>query len=63
MRRIFARVQRKLDDAIESKSDEIELEKAEQDLLKKSFNECKVPAGIAKFFVVLEEEIERATKA
>lgn len=62
MRRTFARIQRKLDEAIEAKKDEIELEKAEQDLLRKSFNECKVPAGFAKYFTVLEDEIERATK-
>lgn len=62
MRRAFARIQRKLDDAIESGTNGIELEKAEQDLLRKSFSECKVPAGIAKYFVILEDEVERATK-
>ncbi len=62
MRRTFARIQRKIDEAIEANQDEIELEKAEQDLLRKSFNECKVPAQIVKYFTVLEEEVERATK-
>lgn len=62
MRRIFGRVQRKIDEAIESGKDEIELEKAEQDFLRKSFSECKIPAQLVKYFVVLEEEVERATK-
>jgi hypothetical protein len=62
LRRVFARLQRKLDEAIDSGTDTIELEKAEQDLLRKSFNECKVTPALAKYFVVLEDEIERATK-
>lgn len=63
MRRTYGWVQRKLDDAINAGKDEIELEKAEQDLLRKSFSECKIPSRFAKYFVILEEEIERATKS
>jgi hypothetical protein len=58
-RRVFARIQRKLDEAIENKTSEIELEEAEKDLLRKSFRDCKVPAQIAKLFVVLEDEVDR----
>lgn len=61
-RRIYGRIQRKLDDAIESSAEEIELENAESDFLRKAFESCKVPAAISKYFVVLEDAIEEATK-
>lgn len=61
-RRIYGRVQRKMDQAIEDGSEEIELEKAECDLLRKAFESCKVPAAVAKYFVVLEDAIEEATR-
>jgi hypothetical protein len=61
MRRIYGRIQRKIEEAIKSGAGEIELEQAEKDFLRKAFKDCKVPSGISKFFVVLEDEIERAT--
>lgn len=61
-RRIYSRIQRKLDQAIDDGSEDIELEQAESDLLRKAFEACKVPAAIAKYFVVLEDAIEEATK-
>jgi hypothetical protein len=59
--RTFARLQRKLDAAVEAKQDEIELAEDEKDFLRKTFDKVKVPANLAKFFVVLEDEIEEAT--
>lgn len=61
-RRIYSRIQRKLDGAIENSDEDIELEQAECDFLRKAFEACKVPAVIAKYFVVLEDAIEEATK-
>jgi hypothetical protein len=62
MRRIFGRLQRKMDQAIETKQGEIELEEAEADLLRKSFETCLVPAEISRTFIDLESAIEAATK-
>lgn len=61
-RRIWSRIQRKLDTAVEEKSEQIELELAESDFLRKAFENCKVPVPIAKYFVILEDAIEEATK-
>lgn len=61
-RRIYGRIQRKLDEAIETDAEEIALEQAESDFLRKAFEACKVPSVIAKYFVVLEDAIEEATK-
>lgn len=61
MRRIFGRIQRKLDAAIDGGAEDIELEQAEKDFLRTSFRDCKVPAQIAKHFIVLEDELDRVT--
>lgn len=61
-RRIWGRIQRKIDSGIENKSESIELEQAESDFLRKAFENCKVPVAIAKYFVVLEDLIEEVTK-
>jgi len=61
MRRIWGRIQRKFDDNIEK--DEIELEKAEIDLIKKLFaDDVNFPGGSAKYLLDLEEEIEKLGK-
>ena len=59
MRRIYGRLQRKFDKAVDENLDEIELEEAEKDLIKKSFKEAKFPAAMSKYVNVLEEEIEK----
>lgn len=61
-RRIFARIQRKIDEALDNNFDDIVLEKAEIDLIKESFKTAKFPAGYSKYVVLLEEEIEKADK-
>lgn len=61
LRRIYGRLQRKLDSAIEQEESAIELEEAEKDFLRKVIDKCTIPANVAKYFLVLEEEIERAT--
>lgn len=63
MRRIYGRLQRKIDKAIEEGFNEVELEAAERDLLRKSFNDCKISAALSKYFVILEDEIERVCKS
>lgn len=59
-RRIFARICRKLDECIEQNGEEIELEEAEKDFLKKMFadDKFKPSPATAKFIVILEDEIE-----
>lgn len=58
LRRVWGRIQRKFDKAIEYKADEIELEEAEKDFIIKAFNECKYPANTAKYVDTLEIEID-----
>lgn len=57
-RRIYGRIQRKLTEAIEKSEDDIELEEAEKDMLKKAFRTAKFPPFLAKYVVILEDEIE-----
>lgn len=59
-RRLYARLQRKLDDAIDQKAGEIDLETGEKDFLRSLFNsdEVKFPPGDSKYVVLLEDEIE-----
>lgn len=62
LRRTWGRLQRKLDTAIEEKMDDIELSLAECDFLKIVFEKCKIPSAFAKYFIILEIEIEEVTK-
>lgn len=59
LRRSYARLQRALDDAVENNQDEIELEQSQKDLLKECFKDSACPAGESKYFVVLEDEIDK----
>lgn len=56
-RRIFGRIQRKLDDAIDADSAYIALEEAEKDLVKELWNKTNFPSAEAKYVNVAEEEI------
>lgn len=58
MRRIVARLQRKLDDALDTKPHKAKLEQAEIDIIKKAFEKVLVPTNIVKYFVVLEEIVD-----
>ncbi len=62
LRRVFGRIQRKCDEAIEKKYDILELEDSEFDLIQECFEEAKFPPVLAKYINVLEAEIERAAK-
>jgi len=56
-RRIFGRTQRKLDEALENKKNEVELEDAEFDLLNDCFKKATFDALLSKHLLVLEEEM------
>lgn len=58
-RRLIARLQRKIDDAIHNETYLVDLEQAEIDLLKKSFRDSNFPPLLSKYVVILEEEIEK----
>lgn len=62
LRRTYRRMLRNLDDAVAKGAKSIELLPDEKDLLRKSFRDCKVPAGLVRYFSILEEEVERATE-
>lgn len=59
LRRICGRIQRKLDEAIEKKKNSVEFETAEIEFIKKAFNEAKFPPHLAKFVIMLEDEIDK----
>ena len=62
-RRMFGRIQRKIEDAIDKNEDTIELEVAEFDFIRKTFDDDKatLPAHVSQYVNLLEDEIE-ATK-
>lgn len=62
LKRVVGRIQRKLDQAIEDKEDEVQLEEAEKDLIQKCFEKVKVPPQLIKYWIVLEDEIEKLGK-
>lgn len=57
-RRMYARLQDKLDDAIKHNVKTIEIERAELELVKDAFKDCKFPAQLSRFVVVLEDELD-----
>ncbi len=61
-RRIWGRIQRKFDAAIDTKEDEIALEISEIDFIKKAFEECQFLPQMAKYIFILEDEMERVSK-
>lgn len=61
-RRLWGRIQRKLDDGIEKKAKEIDLEQGELDFIKRAFAESKFPTEIAKYVVIVEDELEKKEK-
>lgn len=61
LRRIWGRIQRTLDQAIEANDDGVVLETAEKEFILKAFKDVKFPAKIAKFVIMLEDEIDKFT--
>jgi hypothetical protein len=59
-RRIWGRIDRAIDEALDQKNTSIEIERAGYEFLKKSIDKCKVNSRLVKFFVILEDEIQRA---
>lgn len=58
-RRMFGRIQRKFDFAIENGDTEISFEESEMDFIKDAFKDVKFPPALAKYVLVLEEELYR----
>ncbi len=56
--RIYGRLQRKLDVALDTKEPVIDLEEAEVDLIKEAFKEPLFEARAAKWFIVLLDIIQ-----
>lgn len=61
-RRIFGRIQDKLDDAIDNKLEYIDLERAEYDLIVRALKEARLPAIMSSNLVILEDELEDCLK-
>jgi hypothetical protein len=60
--RMFARIQRKLDAAIAESKDSVELEISEAEFIRDAFKDAKVPPALAKYFVVLMDEVDNLGK-
>ena len=59
IRRMYGRIQRKLDEAIEKETKKIELEDGEFEFLQDAVRDSKFPTGLAKFVAVLEDELNK----
>ena len=63
LRRQFGRIQRKLDSAIDTKVNTVELEESEYDFIKKLFaDDVKFPVYSIKYVNMLEDTIEEMSK-
>ncbi len=58
--RAYARVQRKLDEGMEDKADEIEIAEGDLEFIVDAFKKALCPPEIAKFYVIAEDEVKRA---
>jgi hypothetical protein len=58
-RRTFARIQRKLDEAIDTKADEVDFEQAELDFIQRAVKEAKYPPELSKYVVIFEDELDK----
>jgi hypothetical protein len=62
LRRLYGRIQRKLDACLDENKPGMELEEAELDFLDKAFSTAKFPVSIAKYVLVLEAELDRVKR-
>jgi len=57
-RRIFGRIQHKLDDALTTKNYEVDFEAAELDFISNVAEKVNFPAHLSRYFVCLEDAIK-----
>lgn len=62
-RRLWARVERKFDEAILADAETVDLELGEVDFIKRAVAEAKYPVSLSKFVVVFEDELENWKEA
>lgn len=61
-RKTWARLQRKLDEAVENNANSIEIETDEKDLIKNVLNDGKFSAIICQYVSILEDEFEKCVE-
>lgn len=62
-RRLWGRIQRKLDEAIDKEKKHVEFERSELEFIKRGFGEdVKLPAVASKYLMLVEDELEKALK-
>lgn len=59
-RRLWARVQRKLDDASDKNNGKISLEEGEYDFVKRALTEARFEPLLSKYVVLLEDAFDKA---
>lgn len=57
VRRMYGRLQRKMDAATEDESNVLDLEQSEVDMITKAVSEAKYPAGLARLVMQLEDAL------
>lgn len=62
LRRLYGRVQRKIEEAVDENREDVELEINEFDFIKKAVEHGRFAPSIAKFVEVVENEIDVASK-
>lgn len=55
--RIWGRLQRKLDDAVEAGDILLEIEQAEKDLISKAIEKANYPANLSKFVMIFQDQV------
>ena len=55
LRRVWGRIERKFEAAIENKTYKVELEEAEKDFIKKAHSEANYPVNITKYVNIFED--------
>ena len=59
IRRMYGRIQEKLDKGVESPKKGIELEDGEWDFIKEAVKDATFPSGLSKYISKLEDELEK----
>lgn len=63
LRRMYGRLQRKMEDAVESQTNELDLESAELDLVIKALKDAQTPIGWSKYMGALEDALHELPKS
>ena len=62
IRRMYGRIQRTLEEAVETGKSKVELEESEFEFIKDAIKDAKFPTGLARFVSALEDELDKVNE-